>query len=98
MLTVRGMSVFPSEIEAILCKHPEVVGAGVIGQPDAEKGEIPVAAVTLKPEAALSEDELTAWCRKNMATYKVPRIRILQSLPMTATGKVKKEELAKLLG
>ena len=37
------------------------------------------------------------WCRANMATYKVPEIRIVESLPMTATGKVKKEELAKLL-
>lgn len=98
MLKVRGMSVFPSEIEAILCKHPDVLGAGVIGQPDPDKGEIPVAAVTLKPGAALSEADLAAWCRENMATYKVPRIRILGSLPMTATGKVKKEELATLLG
>lgn len=97
MLKVRGMSVFPSEIEAILCKHPDVLGAGVIGQPDPDKGQVPVAAVTLKPDATLSEDALAAWCRENMATYKVPRVRILGQLPMTATGKVKKEELAKLL-
>jgi long-chain acyl-CoA synthetase len=97
MLKVRGMSVFPSEIEAILCKHPDVLGAGVIGQPDLDKGQVPMAAVTLKPAAILSEDELAAWCRENMATYKVPRVRILEQLPMTATGKVKKEELAKLL-
>lgn len=97
MLKVRGMSVFPTEIEAILGKHPDVVGSGVIGVPDPDKGQVPLAAVTLRPGAALTEDELAAWCQRNMATYKVPRIRILPELPMTATGKVKKEELAKLL-
>jgi acyl-CoA synthetase (AMP-forming)/AMP-acid ligase II len=44
----------------------------------------------------LTEAELAAWCRQNMATYKVPEIRFVDSLPMTATGKVKKEELAAL--
>ncbi len=97
MLKVRGMSVFPTEIEAILGKHPDIIGSGVIGVPDADKGQIPLAAVTLKPGATLTENELAAWCQRNMATYKVPRVRILAELPMTATGKVKKEELAKLL-
>jgi acyl-CoA synthetase (AMP-forming)/AMP-acid ligase II len=97
MLKVRGMSVFPTEIEAILCKHPDVLGVGVVGQSDPDKGQVPVAGVTLNPGATLSADELTAWCRRNMATYKVPRIRILDSLPMTATGKVSKDELARVL-
>ncbi len=98
MLKVRGMSVFPTEVEALICKHPDVVGVGVIGLPDPDKGQMPVAAVTLRPGASVSEDELAAWCRRNMATYKVPRIHILDTLPLTATGKVKKEELATLLG
>jgi len=98
MLKVRGMSVFPTEIEAILCKHPDVLGVGVVGRSDPDKGQVPVAGVTLNPGATLSADELTAWCRRNMATYKVPRVCILDSLPMTATGKVKKDELARLLG
>ena len=97
MLKVRGMSVFPAEIEALLGKHPDVLGSGVIGTDDPERGQVPLAAVTLKPGATLSEAELGAWCRDNMATYKVPRIRIVGELPMTATGKVKKDELAKLL-
>ena len=99
MLKVRGMSVFPAEIEALLDQHPAVVGSAVIGVLDAAKGETPVAAVVLKPEFAgtLSAAALEEWCRRNMATYKVPRIHLRETLPMTATGKVRKEELAKLL-
>jgi long-chain acyl-CoA synthetase len=54
--------------------------------------------VLLDPErrTGLTEADLAEWCRANMATYKVPEIRFVDSLPMTATGKVKKEELAKL--
>ncbi|MBM3554446.1 MAG: AMP-binding protein [Alphaproteobacteria bacterium] len=99
MLKVKGMSVFPAEIEALLGQHPDIIGSGVIGRPDPDKGQVPVAFIRVKPEAKakLRTDDLVAWCRKNMATYKVPEIRVVDELPMTATGKVKKEELAKLL-
>ena len=97
MLKVKGMSVFPAEIEAMLGQHPAVVGSGVIGREDAERGQVPVAFVLLdeKARGRLSEEELQDWCRANMAVYKAPEIRIVDALPMTATGKVKKEELAK---
>lgn len=49
------------------------------------------------PAASLTAEALAAWCRENMATYKVPAIRLVDALPMTATGKVKKEELRGLL-
>jgi acyl-CoA synthetase (AMP-forming)/AMP-acid ligase II len=99
MLKVKGMSVFPAEIEALLGQHPAVAGSGVVGLEDAEKGQIPVAFIRLNPEhrGRISEQELTDWCRRNMAIYKVPQIRFLDALPMTATGKVRKEELSKLL-
>ncbi len=99
MLKVKGMSVFPAEIEALLGQHPAVAGSGVVGLEDAEKGQIPVAFIRLNPEhrGRISEQELTEWCRRNMAIYKVPQIRFLDALPMTATGKVRKEELSKLL-
>lgn len=97
MLKVNGMSVFPAEIEALLGQHPAVVGSGVIGVPDARRGEAPVAFVLADPESALTADALVAWCRDNMATYKVPAVRIVKTLPMTATGKVTKEELRALL-
>lgn len=97
MLKVNGMSVFPAEIEALLGQHPAVIGSGVIGRPDEARGQVPVAFVLTDPASSLTAEALTAWCRENMATYKVPAIRIVESLPMTATGKVKKEELAALL-
>jgi len=99
MLKVKGMSVFPAEIEAMLGQHPAIVGSGVIGREDQERGQVPVAFVLLheKARGSLGQAELQAWCRENMAVYKAPEVRIVDALPMTATGKVKKEELAKLL-
>lgn len=99
MLKVNGMSVFPPEIEALLCQHPAVAGAAVIGRADEKRGEVPVAFVQLKPEAQdqINTEELTAWCRENFATYKVPEIHFTEVFPVTATGKIKKNELASLL-
>ncbi|MGP8119412.1 MAG: AMP-binding protein [Xanthobacteraceae bacterium] len=95
MLKVKGMSVFPPEIEALLGQHPAVLGSGVVGRDDADRGQVPVAFVQLKPEAqgTITAAELQAWCRERMAVYKVPEVRIIDALPMTATGKVKKQEL-----
>lgn len=100
MLKMRGMSVFPSEIEILLGRHPAVAGSAVIGKSDPEKGEIPVAFIKLNPayEEKITPKELTEWCKKNMATYKMPIIKIVDEFPLTATGKVKKEELRKELG
>jgi acyl-CoA synthetase (AMP-forming)/AMP-acid ligase II len=99
MLKVNGMSVFPSEIEALLGQHPAILGSGVIGIEDARRGQAPLAFVIIDRDKApdLSADELRQWCAANMATYKVPAFRIVEALPMTATGKVKKEELKALL-
>ena len=100
MLKVKGMSVFPSEIESVLGQHAAVTGSGVIGRADGARGQVPVAFVTVLPErrAEMTEAALEAFCRERLAVYKIPEIRIVESLPMTATGKVKKEELAKLYG
>lgn len=100
MLKVNGMSVFPAEIEAMLGRHPAVIGSAVIGRPDERRGQVPVAFLLLDPARRAAWPTAAAmaeWCRASMATYKVPEIRIVESLPMTATGKVKKEELARLL-
>lgn len=95
MLKVKGMSVFPPEIEALLGQHSKVLGSGVVGRDDSDKGQVPVAFVQLKPEAmgTVTPAELQAWCAERMAVYKVPEVRIIDALPMTATGKVKKQEL-----
>ena len=93
MLKVNGMSVFPSELEALLGQHPQLLASAVIGRPDENKGEVPVAFVVAKPGSGLDAESLTSWCKQAMATYKIPEIRLVESLPMTATGKVKKNEL-----
>jgi acyl-CoA synthetase (AMP-forming)/AMP-acid ligase II len=100
MLKVKGMPVFPAEVEALLGMHPLIVGSGVLGRVDQERGEVPVAFIELQPvepEARPTEAQLQAWCRERMASYKVPEFRIVEALPRSATGKVLKRELAKLL-
>jgi fatty-acyl-CoA synthase/long-chain acyl-CoA synthetase len=97
MLKVNGMSVFPSELEALLGQHPAILGSAVIGRSDATRGQQPIAFVVLKPGSEANAHELAAWCRESMAVYKVPEIRVIDALPMTATGKVRKQELDKLL-
>lgn len=92
MLKVRGMSVFPAEIEAILGKHPGVKGSGVVGRSDPHAGQVPVAFVqSADPE--LKAEELGQWLAGKLSRYKLPDIRFVDALPMTATGKVRKAEL-----
>ncbi|MDB5451624.1 MAG: AMP-binding enzyme family protein, partial [Caulobacteraceae bacterium] len=93
MIKVKGMSVFPAELEAVLGGHPDVLASGVIARPDAARGEVPVAFVLLAPGAAIDAGDLAAWCRARLSDYKAPEIRIVDDLPMTATGKVRKIDL-----
>jgi acyl-CoA synthetase (AMP-forming)/AMP-acid ligase II len=95
MLKVKGMSVFPVEIENLLGRHPAILGSAVLGRPDPERGEVPVAFVQLRPEHAgsVTATELAAWCRDSMAVYKVPEVHLVEEFPLTETGKVQKEVL-----
>ena len=93
MLKVNGMSVFPSELEAMLGQHPSLLASAVIGRADASSGQRPVAFVVLKAGSHENAASLHSWCKEVMASYKVPEIRVVEALPMTATGKVKKNEL-----
>jgi len=93
MLKVRGMSVFPAEVEILLGQHPQILSAAVVGRNDADKGQVPVAFVQLRAGAQCSAEALQAWCREQMAGYKVPEIRLTTEWPMTTTGKIRKHEL-----
>jgi len=91
MIKVSGYSVFPEEVEKILITHPAISQAAVIGVPDATRGEVVKAVVVPRPEARgrLSADEIIAWARENMSTYKAPRVvEFRDSLPATGAGKV----------
>ena len=94
MMIVGGENVFPIEIEAVLCEHPAVTEAAVVGMPDDVRGELPLAYVLLHEGAEVDEKELRTHCRQHLAGYKVPReIRIEQDLPRGPTGKILKREL-----
>jgi long-chain acyl-CoA synthetase len=96
MIIRGGFNVYPREIEEVLMMHPAVSLAAVIGTPHDEYGEEIKAVVVLKPGKTVTEDELRAWGRKEMAAYKYPRIvEIRESLPMGPTGKILKKELRK---
>jgi fatty-acyl-CoA synthase len=85
-----GENISTIEVEDVLYKHPAVLEAAVVGRPDATWGETPCAFVTLKPGAAASAEELIAFCRENMARYKVPKTVVFGPLPKTSTGKMQK--------
>jgi long-chain acyl-CoA synthetase len=89
MINASGFKVWPAEVEAMLGAHPGVLEACVIAVPDPHRGETVKAVVTLKANATDSAEDVLAWCRVNMATYKAPRIvQIVDSLPKNATGKI----------
>jgi len=90
MFIVGGFNAYPAEIEAILCEHPGVGQAAVIGVPDERMGEVG-AAFVVRADPALEADELVAWAKDQMANYKVPRyVELVDDLPMTASMKVAK--------
>jgi fatty-acyl-CoA synthase len=96
-----GENISSLEVEEVLYRHPQVMEAAVVAQPDATWGEVPHAFVTLKPEAEgrVSEAEIIAWCRDRLARFKAPKRVTFGPLPKTATGKIQKFELrARLRG
>lgn len=95
MIIRGGFNVYPREIEEVLMSHPDVSLAAVIGVPHESHGEEIKAVVILDEGATTTSDELVAWGKEQMAAYKYPRIvEIVDSLPMTATGKILKRELS----
>ncbi|HWH43253.1 MAG TPA: AMP-binding protein [Thermoleophilaceae bacterium] len=96
MIVSGGENVFPREVEDLLSRHEAVNEVAVIGVEDKEFGQRLKAFVVLREGASLSDDEVRAYVKKNLARYKVPRdVEFLDELPRNATGKVLKRELAK---
>jgi long-chain acyl-CoA synthetase len=89
----KGFNIYPQEVENVLLRHPAIYKAAVIGKEE-DGGEVPVAYVALREGTKVIPAEVTAFCRENLASYKVPRVvTCLPDLPMTATGKVDKKVL-----
>jgi long-chain acyl-CoA synthetase len=95
MIIRGGFNVYPREIEEVLMTHEAVSLAAVIGVPHPTHGEEVKAFVILKDGSAVTGEELVAWGKEQMAAYKYPRmVAVVESLPMTATGKLLKRALS----
>jgi fatty-acyl-CoA synthase len=96
-----GENISTIEVEGVLYRHPSVLEAAVVARPDERWGETPCAFVTLKLGARATAEELIAFCREQLAGFKVPKTVVFGPLPKTSTGKIQKTVLraqAKALG
>ena len=91
-----GENISSIEIEEVLYKHPAVEAAAVVAMPDQKWGETPCAFVQIKESCEATDEELSQWCRDNMASFKIPRKFIFDIIPKTSTGKVQKFVLREL--
>ena len=91
-----GENISSIEVEDALFKHVAVQAAAVVARPDEKWGETPCAFVELKPGATATEAEIIAWCRSQLAGYKVPRMVVFTEIPKTSTGKIQKFKLRDL--
>jgi len=98
MVIRGGENVYPREIEEFLYRHPKVQDVQVVGVPDSRYGEELCAWVIAKPGQSLTEDELRAFCKGQIAHYKVPRyIRFVEAFPSTITGKIQKFRIREMM-
>jgi fatty-acyl-CoA synthase len=88
-----GENISTVEVEQVVVQHPAVAECGVVSRPDQRWGEVPVAFVTLRRGASVTEAELREHCRERMAHFKCPAQFVVSDLPKTATGKILKSEL-----
>jgi fatty-acyl-CoA synthase len=92
-----GENISSIEVEDALYKHPAVQVVAVVAKPDEKWGETPCAVVELKPGTTASADELIAWCKNNLASYKCPRHILFAEIPKTSTGKLQKFKLREMV-
>jgi len=89
MINVSGNKVFPEEVEGILETIPEIKFARISGTPHTLMGQIILAELVLNEGKTVEVEEVLAYCRKRLSSYKVPqKVQIVQSLPMTGSGKI----------
>jgi len=94
-----GYKVYPRELEDLLRTHPAVSDACVVGIPNETFGELICACVVGTEGSILTGDELKEFCRESVADYKVPDlVRFFDAFPLTGSGKVKRRELAQVVG
>jgi AMP-binding enzyme len=95
----RAAAIYPDklaviEVEEVLYRHPMVMEAAVVARPDPTWGETPCTFVALKPDAGeVRASDIIAWCRTNLAHYKVPKSIVFGPLPKTSTDNIQKYAL-----
>jgi len=95
VINASGFKVYPREVEEVLYEHPEVVEGVAVGVPDEYRGESVKVFVVKKEGSSLTEEDLIAHCRDNLAPYKVPKlVEFREELPKSAVGKLLKRVLA----
>jgi len=88
MIICSGFNVYPRDVDEVLYAHPAIMEACAVGVPDPKRGETVKAYVVVKPGQTLTEEEIIAHCRANLAPYKVPTIiEFIDAIPRTAVGK-----------
>jgi long-chain acyl-CoA synthetase len=94
MIIAGGYNIYPVELDDVLMGHPKILEACTIGIPHAYRGETVKAFIVPKPGEILTEEEVIAYCKKNLAAYKVPKIiEFAVELPKTAVGKILRRQL-----
>jgi len=89
LIKFKGFQVAPAELEAVLTSNPKIGDAAVIGIPDDEAGEVPMAFVVLAPEQTLSEEEVKAHVAEHLAHYKhLHSVSFVDSIPKSPSGKI----------
>ncbi|MFT4010530.1 MAG: AMP-binding protein, partial [Nocardioidaceae bacterium] len=92
-----GENIASVEVERAIDSHPDVIESAVVGRPDERWGEVPIAYVTRRERAALTEEQLTDFLRGSLAGFKIPKEIHFDSLPKTSTGKVQKNVIRQRL-
>jgi len=93
-----GENISSLEVEEVLYRHPDIMEAAVVAENDEKWGEVPHAFVTLRPGAeGVTAEAVIGFCREHMARFKVPKHVTFTALPKTATGKIQKYELRRIL-
>jgi long-chain acyl-CoA synthetase len=96
LIPVGSRYVYPRDVEEVLFRHPAVKEAAVVGIPDEYRGETVRAFVILGEETSATEEEIIAFCREHLASYKAPSsVRFRTELPKSTVGKVLRRELAR---
>ncbi len=98
MIVTGGRNVYSVEVESALAAHPDILDCAVIARPHADYGESIVAVVTTREGVTLTLDDVRAFCRDRIASYKLPHDLVVSQIPRNPSGKIQKHQLRETFG